>query len=797
MSEVEKILGFSLNVKSNVRIIDDYIEKIANKQLNLYQSIIQYGSKEGESLAIHILNCVFLASKLSETLKLSLEEEKLLYIALTLHDINKTDDSKQLSYKHIATIENIEKEIIKLGIPDFMIDWEDYLEDIKILLHVHSGHNNLQGDLLYLAEDNTKLGKEKLEALKYLVRACDVADLSTSFEEKKKKDEFLFNVNNYAKNKNLQYKLIYHKILEQRGILTNLQHKNVMEILQKKYNAIPIFLYPEGNYYLLDIRTKIDLSNNLKLEISTKIKNNLDILKKSKFGDYIGKDQKQGIKVDPEILGLATIEDIFSIVDYKIQKKKYNIYQMEEKDRNKLIDKLKTSNNDDKNKIELLLSEEKFYPENQDLMKLGELIRTFYIFLKAHCDKKLIKIDKYYKDPWIYIYEVLEFPKEKIDFYSPSDGLYQRSYMIVKHINKTYDEILELIKNKLNEFFENNTNDIKKEEDSEIINYSIDNIIFSFEDLKEIDFTKKLFNYVKNNHKQCSCCNSCFEAKEMMSGDVPEGIKVQQFSNRLTGGIPKDPKRNICPICKEQFALEKLNFSYASKEKPLFLHLMPHSFLSQEFLVSFKNTFEEFIDKEISSFYINIKETLKTLSKDGFLSIKVEQGSAFGIGVPKYPNEVIGNSIILPLNSLKLNNTERYLRAIDYALFLNKYFNFKVVITESSIPIFNKNEFDEIFFDGIPSALKGFVTNQNLNRKELFDLWERYVATRNIAEKLYSDDSYLKIVKSLIKGEQNIFFTIDRLIEEKLRNSKGDKSSGLAQYLSKEIYDSVEKIINS
>lgn len=798
MSEKEITLDFILNVKSIEKPIGEYIEKIANKKLNLYQNIIQYGSKEGESLTVHILNCVFMASKLAELFNLTVEEEKLLYIALTLHDINKLPNSEQLSYKHIATIENIEKEIINLNIPDFMPDWKNYLEDLKILLHAHSGHNNLQGDLLYRMDDNTKLGKDNLETLKYLVRACDVADLSKDFSEKNKKEEFLFNVNTFAKNKNVQYKLISHKVLEQRGILTNLIHKNIMEFIQKTYNSIPMFLYPDGTYYILNSNQKIDSNSDIKIDIAKKIKNNLDILKKSKFNEYIGKDQTQGIKVDSGIIPLATIDEIFSIVDYKIQKKKYNIVSMEEKDKNKLKDKLKDEKIKDIDKIKLLLSEEQFYPESQELMKLGELVRTFYIFLKAHCDKELSKLNKLYKDPWVYIYELLEFSTEKIDFYSASDGLYQRAYMISKHINKTYEEILELIKNKLNELVENNKSkeNNTKNESSEIVDYVISNISFSFDSNNEIDFTKKLLNYVKNNHKQCSCCNSSFEPKEMMAGDVPDGIKVQQFSNRLVGGSAKDPKRNICPICKEQFALEKLNFS-GSGEKPLFIHLMPHSFISQEFLVSFKNTFVKFVDEEMSSFYINIRETLKTLSSEGFLSLKVNKATAFGIGVPKYPDEVISNSIILPLNSLKLNNTERYLRAIDYALFLNKYFNFKVIITESSIPIFDKSEFDEIFFDGIPSNLKGFIKNQNLNKDEVKSLWERYIAIRNISDRLFTEDSYSKLILSLIKGEQNIFYTIDRLIEAKLKNTKGDKSSGLPQYLSKEIYSSVQTIINS
>jgi len=282
---------------------------------------------------------------------------------------------------------------------------------------------------------------------------------------------------------------------------------------------------------------------------------------------------------------------------------------------------------------------------------------------------------------------------------------------------------------------------------------------------------------------------------EMMAGDVPKGIKVQLFSNRLTGGNLKEPKRNICSICKEQFSIEILNFS--ADEKPLYLHMIPHSFMPQDFLVSFKNTFNNFIDWEISSFYINVKETIKILKKENYFNLKINKSTSSGFAIPKYPDEVIGNTIIIPLNSKKLSETERYLRAVDYALFLNKYFNFKIVVTESAIPIFNKNEFSEIFFDGLPSSLRGFIKEQNLDQSETTVLWEKYLSIRNIADTLNTDDAYLKIILGMIKGEQNLFFTVDRLIEEKLRKSNGSLSGGLAQYLVKEIYDSVEKVIKS
>ncbi len=801
MSEKENtFIDFLLSQSNNEKPIDEFIDKIVNKNLNIYQNVIQYGAKEGQSLVMHILNCVFTLAKLADILNISEEEQKVLMVALTLHDINKTPDSPQLAYKHVATLENIEKEILKLDIPSFMPDWKDYLEDLKILLHAHSDHSNFQGELLYIAEDNTKIGKIKLDDLKYLVRACDDADLSKDFSEINKRTKFLFNLNSFAKKSNKSYQLISHKVLEQRGILTNLLHKNIQEYLQEEFNAIPIFLYPEGTYYLVPSTQKVEISQDGKKAIGIKVKNNLDKLKKAKFDEYIGKDQTQGIKVDPVVIGLATIEEIFSIIDFKIQKKTYKISDKELDDRNKLAKKIEKAKPEEKVKLELLLQEEKLYGETQDLMKLGELVRTFYIFLSSHCDKELIKLNKSYKDIWNYIYELIELPKDKIELYSVSDGLYQRAYIIAKDLTLSYEYLLEKFPQIISELLEqNNDQEIQQDKQSDIVDYVISNITFDFENYLETDFSSKLLNYVQNNHKQCSCCNSSFKTKEMMSGDVPYKIKVQLFSNRLTGGSYKDPKRNLCPICKEQFSLEKLNFSGAG-EKPLYIHMIAHSFIPQEFMIAFKNTFEDFVKKEISAFYLNIKETLNSLKEKGYLSLKINKSDVFGVAIPKYPSEVLGNVITITINSVKLNETERYLKAVDYALFLNKYFNFKVLVTESSIPIFGKNEFDEIFFDGLPSNLKGFIEKQNLDKNDILKFWDLYLSVRKISDTLNTStigESYFKLVLGLIKGKQNLFFTVDRLIEDKLRGSKSNSSVGLSQHLSREIYSSVETIIHS
>ena len=88
------------------------------------------------------------------------------------------------------------------------------------------------------------LKKERL--LKYLVpiiRGMDVIDLSKSLEERAKKQDFLKEINSISE---IQYKFVYHKVSEQRGIFTNLIHNEIALFLEREKQLLPLCYYPEG-----------------------------------------------------------------------------------------------------------------------------------------------------------------------------------------------------------------------------------------------------------------------------------------------------------------------------------------------------------------------------------------------------------------------------------------------------------------------------------------------------------------------------------------------------------------------
>lgn len=262
-------------------ILTQFIEEVANKGLQQYQGVIQWGEHHGQSLYNHIISGVFLIYTLQEALQLNgegltEEELKTLMIAFCIHDLNKTYKGRETIYSRIATPENITKEIEKIGFDSFFSDWRDYIEDITILARRHSGHNSVDGDSLDRRSDPTRLGKSCVKELSKIIRAVDVADLSHNYSEHKHKQTFLSHFNSFSKK---QYRLIAHQVSEQCGLLTNIIHNEVAEFLGKRFNALPVFLYPQGTYYFVFVGADLSLIDEDLLLIGKTVEQNINQMK--------------------------------------------------------------------------------------------------------------------------------------------------------------------------------------------------------------------------------------------------------------------------------------------------------------------------------------------------------------------------------------------------------------------------------------------------------------------------------------------------------------------------------------
>jgi CRISPR-associated protein Csc3 len=193
--------------------------------------------------------------------------------------------------------------------------------------------------------------------------------------------------------------------------------------------------------------------------------------------------------------------------------------------------------------------------------------------------------------------------------------------------------------------------------------------------------------------------------------------------------------------------------------------------------------------------------------------------------VPQF-SEVIGNVITLPVTTIGDNKTEKYLNAVEYTLLIHKYFGLKALLSESSIPIIDLTEHQQIdiFLDGVPSILKGLIPSdelrfrrnpetENLGSGDI--LWQRLTAIREIHDllhikrqsnqgsgKKFDLDELFTLAKSFSISDHRIFFEIDRLIEKKVAESskktKNDKKKSkdwIAIELARKLKSPMEQIM--
>src|SRR2546421_7592795 len=206
-----------------------YFREIASGPMTSYRRIIQGGNKQGQNYYAHVLDGITVLHKLrtAEVVEISELEEKLLFAAFTIHDINKMPPyggrDVKLSYTNITTNKNIVTELRRLDFSRFFYEWEDYLEDIKLLAHLHQHNAAPVFDLDQNDHDYT-LHYERLLELGQLMYAVDNLDLSHTLSENKHKQGFIAIVSALSERR---WRWVTHRLGENRGLFSNIIHNEV------------------------------------------------------------------------------------------------------------------------------------------------------------------------------------------------------------------------------------------------------------------------------------------------------------------------------------------------------------------------------------------------------------------------------------------------------------------------------------------------------------------------------------------------------------------------------------------
>ena len=792
-----KAFIFSLDFGSDTDdLFHTYVEEIVNGKLREFQETIQWGAKAGQSLYLHILNGICVLERLRPILNLDDIEVQVLFSAFSVHDLNKLNQfqNEKLSFNYLANAKNVSEALMNLEIERFFPEWQDYLKDIEALIRAHSRYHNTYDETLDLNYDPYSLEKDRL--LKYLVpiiRAMDVVDLSKSLEERAKKQDFLKEVNSLFDD--IQYKFVYHKVSEQRGILTNLIHNEIVKYLETEKDLLPLLYYSDGVAYLVDESRDVQITQDEVITLGNRVISKIKKITCDEFRKFITSGN-QGIKVDEKCLALGvSFAEIWNEVQNKINRKKYNIDDMNakclerlEKARNKLgrteqkPDEVVTVQLQDtqinlfkpQNLIDEILSNEDAYllPSNEDAIRLGEMVRTYYIFLNKHSSKKLA-------NAWEHVYSLLKLPSVTEGAtchqqYAIFDTLYDRGYIIGRDLynaDRDFDEIYELIIRDGSQILADSQSKLEtpqsEGEFGTLVDYVRKYVDFDFAINRNENFATNLKRYVRNNHVQCSACGSEFDTNIWKTADVSANIKVQQFSNRLEGGASSEPKRHVCSICRTQYMLDKLCYNVTKNTTTFFIHLYSPSFFTDVLINAFKAAQERLLNADFSSIRLDTSKVFRTYREDGKLELEFRWEKNNGNPLPKF-SEAFGNILTIPVNTQGNNHTEKVLSAIENTLIYQRFLGCRAVLTDSSMPLFSSTD-NHLFIDHIPPALRGWLPNNSFDSKETQLVFKLLQHLCEIQAKIESFDhtDLVRLIRTLNNDTLELYYVTHRMIKRK------------------------------
>lgn len=748
-------------------IFGDYIDLVANKGLLEYQTVLQYGNKRGQSLYIHILDMICVLETLRPSLYLSEDETRVLYTAITIHDINKPTDEK-MSFNKLATPERLADEIRRLGLEDFFPAWEVCLQDITTLVRIHSGHYHVAGESLNMKHQATyALGQQRLITLGHLIRAVDVIDLSHTLQERKHKGDFLGHLNAYLADSGIaeQYEFHTHQIVEQRGLLTNVMHNAIMEVLSEDGHLLPLLLYPDGVAYLAPKGTHIPVDEQLVAGLGQAVMNGVNEVISTVEG--LVDPKAQGINIKSDALELnVSMAAVWKQVQLHVARRNFKVEELADKARTKALEHPNAGRFAD-----YLQSDAPLINATQAQLRASEMARTYYLFLSDHFALR--------DAAWERVYDLLELPSENHEYYDIFDARFYRPYILAGDITLSEDEVFKRIVNDSQLLVA----DYVVSEDAVALwtKYVERYVLINDTLLTGDDWSDPVEHYMANQHQQCVHCSGAFPTDLWMAGDVRDNITVQVFSNRLLGGGSKEPKKSICDVCRIQFLMETINYARVRNEDPYYLHLVPYSHLTTPYLRGLQATFNALRNSGVAVQALNtdtrnamqqianqhpVRITMRTQTKEG-------KPMPYGVYIPTYSTTMAG-TMVFPLNPGGGNDTEKYLFALWNALVLQRYCGMRVLMSKSPVPVIEPDVLPDVYLDMVPLAFEGLLPRNDYVQFEgdregpLVELWHRVSALFAIRRIVFADDGeFARLVRSMSHGPLHLFFEVDRLIERK------------------------------
>lgn len=771
-------------------VVGDFLRELANRRLRSYAAIIQTGGKAGQSYLGHVLDLVLLVARLHKLIPLEDDEQRVLSLAAVIHDLNKVPPydgrGAPRAYVDIVTRNHVAAELERLEADAFFPDWHDYLTDIVMVAHVH------QANLAQTAIDldrrryrDCRLTPPRIEALGRLLRAADTLAVSHRLDETRKKGQALDEINRLVPASPQRW--ITHRVAEQRGLLTNVIHNCVIQRIQELAGAIDLLYYPDGVAYLVPRDGTLSWTVAEIGNVARLVRHRVAALQRKEIGRFI-RPAPWGIDVDAAALESgATDAEIFEVVAARALAKRYSADSLAVKagavaqDARKALDANRLTPAA-ASWLQQGLDADSLVPSEPERQRLGELAMAYVKYLEKHRSADLRRTGRGAEER---VYAMLGLPAERWPAYEAINS-YRRGYVLAGEIALSFEGLLAALLRDSADLAPDSGTSSAPEEASALDRYVQEAVRVQAGAADIGAFREHLSRYTDGKaHRQCCACSSSAPTEEWMSASAPPSIGVQLFSNRLEGGSAREPKRNLCPVCRTQFILEKLAWpSHRDKQgsefATFYLHLYPYSFFTRPLLVAWYGMVERLRREDHGSFFVKTDDYFRSWYEEGYVPVQRVLGGTMGVGLPTF-SEALGNTPVLPYHARGRGYGVQFLTALETAVVLARFFGARVLLSRVAVPVVDLSEMEDVvlFVEGVPRNLSWLVNGSGgqgaLSQADGARLFDRLRHLHALKQRLWTMGDDRDIVSLLATAGADdrlgLFAVADRLLEAKGRGS--------------------------
>ncbi|MEL7038569.1 MAG: type I-D CRISPR-associated protein Cas10d/Csc3 [Cyanobacteria bacterium J06592_8] len=695
---------------------DKYAEDNAHK----------WSHRADQNLCVHVLNALLTAWNLSEYLSssqaLSDTEKRLLCLGITLHDYNKYcngqgEDDPPKAHQVPEILKLCEELGEKLNFQEFWLDWKQYIPEIGFLAQntqFKASTNPFSSNWENLTLDRRRLQRPLRHLLAFgdiAVHLTDPAEIEINTTGDRLREHLTL--------LGIKRKLIYHRLRNSLGILSNGIHNSVVNF-GEKLDWKPILFFAHGVVYLAPKESEdpdfVELQHFLWKEIS-------QVLSGKMSGGEIGfKRDGKGLKIASQTLELFSPSELIRLLPDVINARVANV-------KNPATPKRLQ-------KLELSEPEREILTKGADIR--ADKIAEFII---------LIQREFFENSPefitWILEALQLQNQIKPEQTQEQSGGVNYGWYRVAAFYIANNARLLpEYIPDKLLEIAENLT-DFAEQNNLLTESESPTKAVFSsyLEQYLEVggwevklpSFQQELTGYTEAKTKAAKQPICSLSSGEFLSEDQMDSVvlfKPQQYSNKNPLGGRKI-KRGISKIWSLEMLLRQALWAVPAgkleEQQPIFLYIFPAYVYSPQTAKAVQLLVNDF--KRVSLWDVRKKWIESGLEKSGLQAIEwlfSDDEEVGKLAKHKYLSAApfMAITYITPRGKTQ---TDAWVKPAFLALALPLLLGVKVVTTASSIPLYTSDaDFREsIILDGIVGFWNILGLSTSLRIQEISPALER------------------------------------------------------------------------